>query len=194
MLFLTDFADQAVVLPLALMVAVAFTTAGWRRGAVAWVVAVGATLIAVLLGKMAVDAWGDAVVVATGLRSPSGHTASAAVAYGGLIALLAPRKWRPCWSALVAACLFAVLFGASRIATHMHSEADVVTGAVIGIAGALLLAQLAGERPPNMHRLLPLAVAVGVVVLCHGEHLRGEEGIQCLSHLTFPLSRCVPPY
>ncbi len=40
--FLTDFADQAVVLPFALVVAVALGVAGWWRGAFAWIAGVGA--------------------------------------------------------------------------------------------------------------------------------------------------------
>lgn len=36
MVFLTDFADQAVMLPLALAVAIALAVMGWRRGAMVW--------------------------------------------------------------------------------------------------------------------------------------------------------------
>jgi hypothetical protein len=36
MKFVTDFADQAVVLPLALTICLALAVAGWRRGALAW--------------------------------------------------------------------------------------------------------------------------------------------------------------
>ena len=46
MTFLTDFADQAVVLPLVLVLvlvlALVLAAQGWRRGAAAWLVAVGA--------------------------------------------------------------------------------------------------------------------------------------------------------
>jgi membrane-associated phospholipid phosphatase len=193
MLFLTDFADLAVVLPLALMVGLAFAAAGWRRGAIAWAVALAVTLAAILAAKLAVDAWGDILPPGTGLRSPSGHTAAAAVAYGGLLALLAPGHWRPWLSALVAAALVATVIGATRLATHVHTRADVLTGAIIGIAGAMLLVLLAGKRPAGMHRTLPVAAAVGVVILCYGEHLSAEHGIRCFSHLTWPLTRCVTP-
>jgi len=40
--FVTDFADQAVVLPLALAIGVTLAVFGWSRAALAWVVAVGA--------------------------------------------------------------------------------------------------------------------------------------------------------
>jgi membrane-associated phospholipid phosphatase len=193
MLFLTDFADQAVLLPLALLVGLAFAAAGWRRGAIAWVVAVAVTFAAILAAKVAVDVWLDFLQPETGLRSPSGHTAAAAVTYGGLLALLAPRRWRPRWSAPLAAALVAAVIGTTRLALHLHSRADVLSGAVIGIAGVMLLAQLAGERPPGMRRALPLIAAVGVMILCHGEHLDTEEGIACASHLTQALADCVAP-
>ena len=40
MTFLTDFADQAVLLPVAAGVAIMLLLLGWRRGALAWTVAV----------------------------------------------------------------------------------------------------------------------------------------------------------
>jgi membrane-associated phospholipid phosphatase len=189
MSFITDFGDQAVVLPLALAVAAALALAGWRRGAVAWLLCVTATLFAVLVGKLAMIACGPVPFVS--LRSPSGHTAAAAVAYGGLLALLAPPPWRT-RLAVGAALAVAIVVGASRLALAVHSRSEVAVGAAIGVAGALLLARLAGESPKGWRRAVPLAVAVGVVVLLHGEHLRAEDSIVNLSHVIWPLTLCAP--
>lgn len=185
MLFLTDFADQAVVLPLTLMVGLALAAAGWRRAAAAWVLAVAATLAAALAAKVAVYASGTTL---TGLESPSGHTAAAAVAYGGLLALLAPTRWRPPLPALVAASVVAAVIGVTRLALHAHTRADVVVGAVIGIAGAVVLAWLAGERPARVRRAWPLAASVGVMALLHGTHLQAESEIERLAHLVWPVT------
>jgi membrane-associated phospholipid phosphatase len=190
MLFLTDFADQAVVLPLALVVGFTFVAVGWRRGAIAWAIAIAATLAAILVAKLAAFCWGDLLPPGIGLRSPSGHTADAAVAYGSLLALLAPRHWRPPLPALVAASLAATVIGASRLAMHVHTPIDVLIGAVIGIAGAVLFTRLADERPPGLRRSLLLAASIGAVILFHGEHLHSEDGLQRLWHLIRPLACC----
>lgn len=188
MRFLTDFGDQAVVLPLALAVALALVLAGWRRGAAAWLFVIAATLSIMLLGKMVVFACGP--LPQTGLKSPSGHTASAAVAWGGLLALLAPRGWRPWLLAAVGALAAAVLIGGSRVALGMHSAADVLVGAGVGIAGAVLLARLAGDRPVGLRRGLPLAGVLAIVILFHGTHLHAEDEIARFSHLFWPLTLC----
>ena len=97
MRFVTDFADQAVIVPLVLAVAAALLIAGWRRGALAWAVAVSGTLCTVLVAKVVVHSC-IAAAQLPDLRSPSGHTASAAVVYGGLIALLPPTPARGVWA------------------------------------------------------------------------------------------------
>ncbi len=195
MLFLTDFADLAVVLPLAVAVAVALLAAGWPRGAMAWTVAVPATLLAVLAAKLTVAACGSLLPL-HGLRSPSGHTASAAVVYGGLLSLLLPeppRGLRRPFAALLLAGLFAILFGGSRLALHVHTRADVVAGAALGVAGALALARLAGPRPAGLRVAIPLAAALAVVLLFHGEHLRAQDQIDRVSHMVWPLTLCCRP-
>lgn len=195
MLFVTDFADLAVVLPLALAVALSLLAAGWPRGAAAWAAAVPATLLSVLLAKLTIAACGT-LLPFHGLRSPSGHTASAAVVYGGLLSLLlpAPRRGRPRpFAAIVLAGVFAVVFGGTRLALHVHSRSDVLVGAALGVAGALLLAQLAGPRPPHLRVAIPLAVAFAVVLVFHGEHLRAEDQIDRVARLFWPFTLCCRP-
>lgn len=178
--FLTDFADQAVILPLMLAVALALALGGWRRGAVAWLFGIAATLAAVLLGKVFVCACDPLPML--DLRSPSGHTAAAAVAYGGLLALLAPSGRRAPLLAAAGAVAAAVLIGGSRLALGMHTASDVLVGAVAGVAGALVLARLAGARPPRLPRALPVAAALAVVIVFHGVHLHAEDRINEACH------------
>jgi membrane-associated phospholipid phosphatase len=190
--FLTDFADLAVVLPLTLAVAVALLLAGWPRGAAAWAMAVPGTFAAVLAAKLVVVACGSLLPL-HGLRSPSGHTASAAVAYGGLLTLLLPEPLagsRRRLVAVVLAGLFAVLFGGTRLALHYHTRSDVLAGAVLGMAGAYVLALAAGPRPQQLRVAIPLATALAVLVLFHGEHLRAENQIDRVSRLVWPLTLC----
>src|SRR5690349_6598775 len=90
MLFLSDFADLGLVLPLAVLVALTLAALGRGREALAWCLAVGGTL-----GSMAVLKVLTFLVVGpqawAGLGNPSGHTASGTVVYGGLAALVAGR-------------------------------------------------------------------------------------------------------
>ncbi|MDA8248626.1 MAG: phosphatase PAP2 family protein [Rhodospirillales bacterium] len=196
MQFLTDFADLAVVLPLAVAVGVALLASGWPRGALAWAVVVPATLLTVLLAKLVVAACGTYLPfhgLYDGFRSPSGHTASAAVVYGGLLSLLLPEPRRGLsrpFAAIAIAGVVAVLFGGTRLALHVHSRSDVLAGAALGIAGALVLARFAGPRPSRLRVAIPLAVALAVVLLFHGRHLRAEDQIDRVSHLVWPLTLC----
>ncbi len=165
MMFATDFADQAVVLPLWLALAAALAALGWRRGALAWLVAVGGTLLAVGLAKLLLLSCGPA-----GLRSPSGHTAAAGVVAGGLAVLAGWRGARVAAASLAGAALI----GATRLALGAHGPAEVAAGAAAGLGGALALARLAGPRPQGL-RLRWLAVTLAVVLaLFHGLRLPAE--------------------
>jgi membrane-associated phospholipid phosphatase len=178
-LFVTDFADQAIVLPIVLVVGLAFAAAGWLEGARAWVLVVGTTFFAVLVAKLIVFATAGALPFDTaGLHSPSGHTAAAAVVYGGLLALLAPKRWSGRFLAPVAAGVFALVIGVTRVVLHYHTPTDVLVGGAAGIAGAVVLARLAGDRPAEMSCSLPLAAVAGVMILFHGSHLEVERSLQ----------------
>lgn len=190
MLYLTDFGDQAVVQPLALLVALSLLVAGWPRGAAAWMLVVYLVMAVILAGKMAAHACGGIVLPEAELRSPSGHTAMAAVAYGSLCGLLTPRDWHPRLLAGAAAAVVALLIGASRIALRAHTTADVIAGIVVGVAGAILLVGLAGPRPQRVHRAPALMAALLVVLVFHGAHLHAEDTIHHYAFLLWPLTLC----
>ena len=52
MKFLTDFADQAVVLPLVFALAAVLAWQGWRRGALLWLATIGLTFSVILALKL----------------------------------------------------------------------------------------------------------------------------------------------
>jgi membrane-associated phospholipid phosphatase len=188
MLFLTDFADQAVVLPVAAVVLVILLAIGWRRGAVAWTLGVGGVLATMLVLKLIVFACFWRVPWA-GLSSPSGHTAAAAVVYGGLLALLVPRGGAVL-AALTGGAL-ALLVGMTRLALHVHTVPDVLVGAMVGVSGAVLLRHAAGERPLRLSSprlVLAVCVAIG---LFHGHRLAAETRIRWLALDVWPLSLCL---
>jgi membrane-associated phospholipid phosphatase len=112
--------------------------------------------------------------------------------YGGLLALLLPepaRGARRPFVALLLAAAFATLFGGTRLALDVHTRLDVLAGALIGIAGALALARLAGPRPQTLSRVAPLAGALVVVAICHGQHLRAEERLDQVTRLVWEIAR-----
>lgn len=172
MYFLTDFADQAVILPVVLAIAAALAVQGWRRGALAWLAVVFATLGLMLLLKLVFLAcW--PVFGPIDVRSPSGHVAAATVVAGGLAALLLRHKV----TVLPIAAFAAAVIGLSRVMLGMHSLPEVVLGAGVGLVGAIALAHFAGPVP----RLRPArlgAVVLLVAVIFHGLHLPAEAAIR----------------
>jgi membrane-associated phospholipid phosphatase len=189
MLFLTDFADEAVVLPVAAVVLVVLLMLGWRRGALAWLFGVGGVLGTMLVLKLIVFAciWR---LPGLNLSSPSGHTAAAAVVYGGLLALLAPRRRGGALLGALTGGAFASLVGFTRLALHVHTVPDVLVGAAVGVLGAVLLRHFAGVRPEGIaspRLVLAVCVAIG---LFHGHRLAAETRIRWLALDVWPLSLC----
>jgi membrane-associated phospholipid phosphatase len=166
--FVTDFADQAVVLPVALAVGVGLLAQGWRRGAAAWALVVVSTFGATLALKLVFLTCSPGEV-----RSPSGHVAAAVVVAGGLAALLLRRRGL----VLVLAFGSAAAVGASRLVLGMHSLPEVAVGAVVGLAGAWVLPQLAGRPPPELDARRLVMIAAAVAVVFHGLHLPAEAHI-----------------
>jgi membrane-associated phospholipid phosphatase len=178
MTFVSDFADQAVMLPLSAVVLLALVVIGWWRGAAAWLGAVGLTFLTVGLLKAA-------FVVMTAhfgsdyQISPSGHVAAAAVVYGGLVILLLQGVLPRVVLALLVAAVV-VGMGVIRVDLGAHTPMEAAAGAVVGLAGLIAFALTAGPRPQLA--ALPLSLASGVTALVlHGWHLGAEQAIRSAS-------------
>ncbi len=170
--FLTDFADQAVVLPLVVTVAAVLLQQGWRRGALAWLGAIGTTF-AVMLALKLIFLGCASIFEPAALRSPSGHTAAASVLAGSVAAIFGVRRWRIATIAL----LTGLGIGLTRVGLQVHSWPEVAIGVTVGLIGALALAKYAG--PPPVLRVWPLLlVAACVVATMHGRHFGAEYAIR----------------
>jgi membrane-associated phospholipid phosphatase len=181
--YLTDFADQAVILPLVLATAIALAMQGWRRGAVVWLLVVAATFAATLALKLMFLACSP-LFGPMDVHSPSGHVAAATVVAGGLAAMLSRRRA----SILPVAVLAALVIGISRLVLGMHSVPEVVLGALIGLSGAGALLRFAGT-PPRFS-VAPLATVIVIVAaLFHGLHLPAEAAIR---HTAFRAAQYIP--
>jgi len=181
--YLTDFADQAVILPLVLAVAIALAVQGWRRGAVTWLIVVGATFCATLAFKLMFLSCSP-VFGPVDVHSPSGHVAAASVVAGGLAFMFTHRRA----SILPAALLAAIVIGLSRLILGAHSLPEVVVGASIGLAGAVGLIRFAGH-PPRLKPAPLIAVVVIVAMLFHGLHLPAEAAIR---HTALHMAQFIP--
>jgi membrane-associated phospholipid phosphatase len=187
--YLTDFADQAVVLPLAAALLLVLLALGWRRGAAAWAGGVGGVLAVMLALKLLTMAC-QRHLGFTGLSSPSGHTAASAVVYGGLLALLAPRTAAGTLIAATAGGAVAVVFGLSRLALHVHTVPDVILGAIVGVGGAIMMRWAAGPRPARLATPWLLLAAVAMMFAFHGHRMEAEDRIRWLALEFWPLDRC----
>jgi membrane-associated phospholipid phosphatase len=187
-LFVTDFADQAVVLPVALAVGLALFLIGWRPAARAWVLCVGATLSVILLLKLTVMACG--LGAGLGLVSPSGHTAGAACVYGGAIGLLARGRRAGTLAAGLAALAVAGIIGMTRLWLGVHTLADVCVGGFAGAGGAAALRTWAGERPGGLPVWRCGVAALAAMLLFHGHQLNAEPRLRWAASRIWPLSLC----
>jgi membrane-associated phospholipid phosphatase len=181
--FLSDFADLGLVLPLAGLVALTLAALGRRREALAWCLAIPGTLGAMAALKVLVfvvigpQAW-------AGLGNPSGHAASGTVVYGGLAALVAGRSAPRLPVGLLAGLASGLLFGFTRIELRVHSLADVLVGVAVGLAGVLVLVQLAGSRPAEARAAgMPVlaAVALAAMLTFHGHRLLAETELRAIA-------------
>lgn len=176
--WLTDFGDQAVVLPVSCVVLLFLRFGRWRRGVLAWAATIVGTLGVMLVLKLGIGAYGWRLGTDQ-LNSPSGHTASATVLYGNLLSIL----WRRIGlsTTLLGACMIAVAFAASRLILHDHTVPEVVVGAVVGIGATLVFRLLAGPVPHRLRRGWMVVAILVVMAFFHGHRLPAEQQIHAFA-------------
>ena len=178
MRFITDFADQGVILPVMATAGLVMALCGWWRGAAVWTGTVSLVLAVMLLLKIAglYYAW----LAHAPIISPSGHVAAACVVYGGLLLMLGQR-WFARFPAFMPVPLLgmALAIGLTRLSLHAHTLFEVVTGGIVGCAGGILIGRQCGPVPqPLWVYLLP---CVGCIAwLFYGHHLAIEGTIRSL--------------
>jgi membrane-associated phospholipid phosphatase len=174
----TNLADLTTILPFVSgVLAVLLASHEWRA-ARWWIFAIGVALGAALIAKLGFIPCGR-MVAWLHITSPSGHTASATAAYGGLAMLYAQSNGSPHRRAVavLAACAIALAIGATRIILGAHTVEESILGAAIGLAAPLFLAipKQLFERPLLRKRAWWLFLPCLVLLALFGRHA-GTEG------------------
>jgi len=174
--FISDYADQAMVLPAVAMVGLWLLLAESRRAVLIWVASCAVVLGGIFLLKLVLPC----MTSAYGLRSPSGHTASTILVSGAVLLLVArPERGRRSW-AVVAALAIGILVAVTRLELGAHTLPEVIAGAIMGTAGVLVFAT-ADLTPPRVPSLYLVAGCGMLALLLHGTRLPAERWIDQLS-------------
>jgi undecaprenyl-diphosphatase len=144
----TQFGDEAVLLPITALAAVLLIVRRKVHAAVLLLaIALSGRLLVELLKLWTARPRPEASLHLVGTQTwsfPSGHAANATIV-GLALALLLVRDPRRRLAALAAAALLALLVGLSRVMLGVHWPSDVVAGWAFGLLGILLLVRL--KRP-----------------------------------------------
>jgi len=150
---LSGLGDIIVVAPATAALFVGLLWLGARREALAFVVAIAATMALALAAKLAFEACGFAEP-RLDVESPSGHAALGAAFWGCFAALLAGgRRLGQRLAFYAGAVLVAMAVACGRVAIGAHSVAEVVCGLAIGVVATTLFIALRG--PPRRLSLTP---------------------------------------
>ena len=173
--FLTDFADQAVVLPLILCVAAILWLSGWRRGTAVWLIGTVATLGVMVMLKLTFRACGAAV---------------AGAVYGSIFAFMSSRLGGRDVSRLIVVLATVVAVGISRVLLKAHNFPEVFVGGAIGFISAQVMLHLAGDPPLDRSVTLSCWPLLALPLLLHGIHLQAERELNGFAATTWPFSLC----
>jgi membrane-associated phospholipid phosphatase len=177
-IFVTDFGDTAVTVPLAIVVAGFLFAAKQPRLAIGWALVILLCVGMTSALKLALTICGYPFA-GLGLMSPSGHTAMSVAVYGGLAAVIGSDRKAPARGLLIpAVAIFTIGIAVSRTIAGQHTSAEVVIGLLIGIAAlGVMIAVAARYRPQQLPLRWLAAGALVVFVLFHGARWPAEQAL-----------------
>ena len=184
-LYLTDFADAGVMVPVCATTAVTLVLLRQRRIAVSWVAvtaAVWALMLVLKLSFVLCDSLSCSLPPPSlGLVSPSGHVAASTAAYGGLLGLIFRSAGRSLRQSCLAAVVIAIVVGITRVVLHEHTVSEVVVGGIVGIGGAVLFIIASRGWLSGRRRAVLLGAVAASMLLFHGTHLTWEPAIHAMA-------------
>jgi membrane-associated phospholipid phosphatase len=174
--WITDFGDTAVLLPVTVVVLIVLSWRGARQAARVWLGAIVLCVFAVTVLKIVcrtcaphLSAWS--------VNSPSGHTAFSVVVYGALTVMFALGASTPAKRVAIAGAGAGsiVAIAATRLLLGFHTISEVAIGAA---AGAVALAWFGWRyrgAPAAGATLMPIAIGTLLAaLLAHGHRLPAE--------------------
>lgn len=178
--FITDFGDQAIVLPVVTLILVSLCIQAQWRAAYSWVVTCGFALGSVGVAKALLYACGWRLPSASAswlsVQSPSGHTVSTALIVGGTCALFSGRSgWLAFRVSGVAAAIAASLIALTRLYLGAHSMAEVSIGLLVGVLAIGLFVLLAGVDLRRKQSPLVLIGVFAIAAALHGNRAPAEQ-------------------
>jgi len=182
-LYLTDFADAGVMVPVCTTTAVTLLLFRQRQIALSWIAVTAAVWALMLVLKLSGHICETLACTPPGFGvvSPSGHVAASSAAYGGLLGLMFRSAGRSMRQSCVAAVAIATVVGVTRVVLHEHTIAEVIVGGVVGVAGAILFTSAARGWLSGRRRALLLGVVAASMMLFHGTHLTWEPEIRAIT-------------
>jgi membrane-associated phospholipid phosphatase len=165
-IFVTDFGDSAVTIPLAAFVLFFLLLARDWPTTRAWVIMVLGCAVVIGILKLVLASCAQRLVPG-GIVSPSGHTAMSIGIYLSFGWLLGRGTAKTIAIAIYVGAV-AIGIGISRVILHVHDVAEVLVGSIVGVAGHACFLWMQTAK-----RLTPLPIimmAVAAVVLIAARH------------------------
>jgi len=182
----THFGATVLLAPFSLLVAAWLAWAAGLREALLWCCCVAAVGVCTALAKIYLAACG---LHLGDVHSPSGHSAFAAIAYGGftVIAMSGSHSLRAnLFRAGIA--IWVLLIGYSRVAVRAHTPGEVVVGLVIGGLAVAVFALLyrSRVRPPYLLAGGILAVVAAVALSMPNQVFTLESWLRHVARMLAP--------
>ncbi|MDB5968464.1 MAG: hypothetical protein JWQ90_914 [Hydrocarboniphaga sp.] len=187
MVVVTHFGAMVLLAPFALLVAAWLWYAAGTREAFLWCCCVAGVGIVTALAKIYFAACDLRLI---DVHSPSGHSAFAAIAYGGFTVVamsgshsLRARLFR------VGTALWVLLIGISRVVVKAHTPGEVIVGLAIGgIAVAVFALLYRGRARP------PYLLAGGILLVVALVALSMPNQVFTLESWLHQVARMLLPY
>lgn len=150
----TKLADSNFTMPLAALLAVWLASARAWKPFFQWSFLFGIGIVLVVATKIAYIGWG-AGIAAIDFTGISGHAMRATAIATALMAILLQKQTRQLQQiGLLAGLVFGIAIGISRLAIHVHSVSEVVSGCLLGAVVGLGFAWPIWNRPIVFDRKL----------------------------------------
>jgi membrane-associated phospholipid phosphatase len=176
---LTNFADPAVLLPLAFAILIWLLAMRSTVAAAWWLIAVAICIGGTELLKV----YFFACPPMTDLHSPSGHKSLGTLVYGALFMYVAAETQR--WQRRIVTAigaLFILSIAVSRVLLHAHTMSEIWSGFLLGSLALAIFTRSYLSHHPVRVWLQPLILAMVVIlIIFHGHELRAEELFQQIS-------------